>query len=172
MANAATPTRPRARTRYRRRLRSRIILGFVLLGFGLTLLLAFATIKVRDRVEDQLVTDVMNRNIYEYARRFFASPGSNPELPVQQMVGRVVVPAKFEQLRGEQPDWYALGDGIHMVHGQGDDHRKFSYRLAVRKRRQQRWRGLDISPPPGANRPWDGLTAAAHEASNTTKIKG
>ena len=47
-------------TRYKRRLRSRIILSFLLLGFGLTLLLAFATNWARNRVEVLLVVDVMN----------------------------------------------------------------------------------------------------------------
>ena len=65
------PASRRHRRRYRRRLRSRIILGFVLLGFGLTMLFAFATNWTRTRVENTLVEDVMNRNIDEYARRFY-----------------------------------------------------------------------------------------------------
>jgi hypothetical protein len=61
----STPERPaRSRTRrYRRRLRSRIILSFVLLGLGLTTLFAFLTQEARNRVENALVEDVMNRNI-------------------------------------------------------------------------------------------------------------
>jgi len=45
----------RRRTPYRRRLRSRIIVSFVLLGFCLTTLFAFATNWARMRVENQLV---------------------------------------------------------------------------------------------------------------------
>ncbi|MFX8059736.1 hypothetical protein ABTK63_20645, partial [Acinetobacter baumannii] len=59
-AAAASRRRPR-RTRYRRRLRSRLILAFALLGFSLTLLLAYSANWVRNRVEDELVLDVMNR---------------------------------------------------------------------------------------------------------------
>src|SRR5690606_12008574 len=92
--------------RYRRRLRTRIILSFLLLGFGLTLLLAFATNWARNRVENQLVEDVMNKNIDEYARRFYSDPARNPDLPVQQMLARVVRQPNFEALRAEQPDWY------------------------------------------------------------------
>ena len=51
-ANTAPPRRQR---RYRRRLRSRIILAFVLLGFGLTTLFAFSTLALRNRLEAELV---------------------------------------------------------------------------------------------------------------------
>ncbi len=128
----AEPAR-RKPTRYRRRLRSRIILSFLLLGFGLTLLLAFATNWARNRVENQLVEDVMNKNIDEYARRFYTDPAKNPDLPVQQMLARVVRRPNFEALRAEQPDWYEFDDGIHNVSGANPDGTAFSYKLAVRK---------------------------------------
>jgi len=124
---------PARKTRYRRRLRSRIILSFLLLGFGLTLLLAFATNWARNRVENQLVEDVMNRNIDEYARRFYTDPTRNPDLPVQQMLARVVKPSGFATLRRAQPEWYALPDGIHGISGNNPDGTPFSYKLAVRK---------------------------------------
>ncbi|MEO5566830.1 MAG: HAMP domain-containing sensor histidine kinase [Luteimonas sp.] len=119
--------------RYRRRLRSRIILSFLLLGFGLTLLLAFATNWARNRVENQLVEDVMNKNIDEYARRFYTDPTKSPDLPVQQMLARVVKRQNFEALHADQPDWYEFGDGIHNVSGTNPDGTPFSYKLAVRK---------------------------------------
>jgi signal transduction histidine kinase len=133
MADADPSARPRARTRYRRRLRSRINLGFVLLGFGLTLLLAYATNWVRDRVEDELVVDVMNRNITEVARNYATDPTGDPRVEVRQFRARVVTPDKFDLLRREQPDWYRLGDGIHKISGLNDDGTSFAYRLAVRK---------------------------------------
>ena len=118
--------------RGRRRLRTRIIVTFMLLGTGLTVLFAFATNWTRDRVENQLVEDMMNQNIDEYARRFYSDPG-NVTLPVQQMRGRVVAPGNFEALRREQPEWYRLGDGIHTIVGRDDDGTPFAYKLAVRK---------------------------------------
>ncbi|MEO6365646.1 MAG: HAMP domain-containing sensor histidine kinase [Luteimonas sp.] len=130
---AAESVPARRPTRYRRRLRSRIILSFVILGFGLTALFAFATNWTRDRVENDLVEDVMNRNIDEFARRYLDNPQVNPELPVQQMYARVVTRDKFEALKGEQPDWYELADGIHGLSGRNDDGSPFSYKLAVRK---------------------------------------
>lgn len=132
-ATPSTRTRGRLRTRYRRRLRSRIILGFVLLGLSLTLLLAFATNWVRNHVEDELVTDVMNRNIDEVARKFAADPTGEPVIPVQQFRARVVTPDKYERLREEQPEWYSLSEGIHTIRGLNDDGSPFAYRLAVRK---------------------------------------
>ncbi|WP_119718887.1 sensor histidine kinase [Cognatilysobacter tabacisoli] len=127
------PAPARRKIRYRRRLRSRIILAFVLLGFGLTALFAFATNWTRNRVENQLVEDVMNRNIDAYAQQYFADPSGKPEFGVQQMLGRVVRRDRFEDLRVEQPDWYALPDGIHSINGTNPDGSPFSYKLAVRK---------------------------------------
>src|SRR5690606_7106646 len=123
----------RKRGRYRRRLRSRIIVSFVLLGFCLTTLFAFATNWARMRVENQLVEDVMNRNIDEYARRYASDPSRNPDLPVQQMFARLVKPDRFEALRQEEPDWYEFKDGIHGVSGVDDRGQPYSYKLAVRK---------------------------------------
>ncbi len=123
----------RRRAPYRRRLRSRIIVSFVLLGFCLTTLFAFATNWARARVENQLVEDVMNRNINEYARRYELDPTRNPDLPVQQMRARIVGPDRFDALRVEEPDWYDFKDGIHSLGGVDEHGNPFSYKLAVRK---------------------------------------
>src|SRR5690606_11994267 len=100
---APAPPAPRPPPRARRRLRTRIILSFALLGLGLTLLLAFATNWVRGRVEEDMITDLMNRNIDAYSRRYYASGGRDIGLPVQQMYGRVVSSERFEALKEDQP---------------------------------------------------------------------
>ena len=128
---------PRRKSPGRRRLRTRIILSFAMLGLSLTLLLAFATNWVRGRVEEDMITDVMNRNIDAYSQRYYASGGRDIGLPVQQMYGRVVSSEKFESLKEDQPDWYRLGDGIHMVTGKNEDGTPFTYKLAVRKTQDQ-----------------------------------
>jgi signal transduction histidine kinase len=133
MAEADSSRTPRRPARFRRRLRSRIILAFVLLGFGLTALFAFATNWTRGRVENQIVEDVMDRNINEYARQYYSQPGTKPEFGVQQMFGRVVGKDRFEALRTEEPDWYELSDGIHSIQGSNADGTPFAYKLAVRK---------------------------------------
>jgi signal transduction histidine kinase len=122
----------RRKTRYRRRLRSRIILSFVLLGFGLTSLFAFATYWTRSRVENELVEDVMNKNIDEYARRYYADPGKNPAVPVEQIRAYVFSPDS-ERLRRDFPEWMKLGNGNHGLNGRNEDGTSFSYKLAVRK---------------------------------------
>ncbi|MGO3126537.1 MAG: sensor histidine kinase [Luteimonas sp.] len=127
------PARTRGRRRYRRRLRSRIILSFVLLGLGLTTLFAFLTQEARDRVENTLVEDLMNRNIDEYARRYYVDPAVNPAVPLEQIRARVIKRERFEELRRDQPDWYELGDGIHNLSGVDEDGTPFRYKLAVRK---------------------------------------
>jgi signal transduction histidine kinase len=131
LANPTAPLRRRP-TRYRRRLRSRIVLSFLLLGFGLTLLLALTTNWARIRVEDQLVDDVMNRNINEFARRFYANPGSKPELAFQQMRAYAFAPDS-DRLQQDFPEWKALPDGIYGMSGVNADGTPFTYKLAVRK---------------------------------------
>ncbi len=128
---------PRRRPVLRRRLRARIVLSFFLLGLGLTLLLAFATNWVRNRVEEDMITDVMNRNIDVYSQRYYASGGRDIGLPVQQMYGRVVSREKFETLKEDQPEWYSLGEGIHNIVGRNEDGSPFAYKLAVRKTPEQ-----------------------------------
>jgi signal transduction histidine kinase len=123
---------PRRQTRYRRRLRSRIILSFLLLGLGLTALFAAATQWARNRVENELVEDVMNRNIAEAARRFELDP-ENPGAPVAQMRAFVYTPDRFAAVRANRPEWYALTDGIHGMSGIDENGEPFAYKLAVRK---------------------------------------
>ncbi|HVI58746.1 MAG TPA: HAMP domain-containing sensor histidine kinase [Luteimonas sp.] len=127
------PERALARKRrYRRRLRSRIILSFVLLGFGLTALFAFATNWTRNRVENALVEDVMNKNIDEFARRYYNNPQTTPDLPVQQMRAYVFAPDS-QRLRTDFPEWGALPDGIYGMKGTDEAGTTFFYKLAVRK---------------------------------------
>jgi len=123
----------RRRAPYRRRLRSRIIVSFALLGFCLTTLFAFATNWARSRVENQLVEDVMNRNVDEYARRFYSDPSRSPDLPVEQMLAYVFPKDKFDRVRQERPEWTRLPNGNHNITGIDDQGKPFAYKLAVRK---------------------------------------
>ena len=131
---ASTPSSPVAinpRARYRRRLRSRIILAFVLLGFGLTGLFAWATNWTRNRVENQLVEDVMNRNIEMAARQFELDP-DNPQFAVDQIRAYVYPIDKIDSVRVNWPEWYELPDGIYGMTGVANGE-PFAYKLAVRK---------------------------------------
>ncbi len=123
----------RPRRSYRRRLRTRIILSFVLLGLGLTALFAYATIMARQRVENQLVEDVMNRNLDESWRRYVQSGGQAPSAPVEQIKGYFYTADQFEELRQRRPEWYALGDGIHNITNIDEDGTLYTFKLGVRK---------------------------------------
>ncbi|MDR1074834.1 MAG: HAMP domain-containing histidine kinase [Xanthomonadaceae bacterium] len=129
---APSKSAPRHR-RFKRRLRTRIIVTFMVLGTGLTVLFAYLTDYARHRVESQLVEDMMNRNIDEYARRYYVNPSVNTDLPVQQMLARVVKRDRFDELRQEEPDWYEAKDGIHTLGGVDENGEPFAYKLAVRK---------------------------------------
>ncbi|WP_298573696.1 HAMP domain-containing sensor histidine kinase [uncultured Luteimonas sp.] len=118
--------------RYRRRLRSRIILSFVLLGLGLTALFAFMTQEARNRVENALVEDVMNRNIDEAARQFAINPQA-PIAPVTQIRAFIYTPDRFDSVRTNRPEWYDLPDGIHGISGTDEAGQPMAYKLAVRK---------------------------------------
>ncbi|HEX7915940.1 HAMP domain-containing sensor histidine kinase [Rudaea sp.] len=52
--------------KFRRRLRSRIIISFALFGFGLTALFAAATLYMRARLEDQLVNNDLGRQVKNF----------------------------------------------------------------------------------------------------------
>ncbi|WP_368561743.1 sensor histidine kinase [Pseudoxanthomonas sp. UTMC 1351] len=133
MPAADPPKRSRRAVRFRRRLRTRIILSFLLFGTGLTALFAYLTDFTRERVENQLVEDVMNRNIDEFARRYYSDPGTSPDLPVQQIRAYVFTPDKFDRVREERPEWAELPNGNHNVSGVNESGDPFIYKLAVRK---------------------------------------
>lgn len=125
----------RRRRRFRRQLRSRIILAFVLLGFGLTALFAWATNYTRNKVENQLVEEMLTRNISEAARQMDLDP-ENPDfqLDVNQFRAYVYTPDKFELVRINKPIWYDLQDGIHTVTERDEDGTDRVLKMAVRKR--------------------------------------
>lgn len=130
-AESRRPAAVRA-AKYRHRLRTRIILSFFLLGTGLTALFAYLTDVARQRVETQLVEDVMNQNIDESWRQFQIDP-ENVQAPIVQMRARIIRPDGFERLREQEPDWYEFRDGIHNVSGMDENGQPYYYKLAVRK---------------------------------------
>jgi len=65
--------------RYRRRLRSRIIISFALFGLGLTALFAVATVYMRTRLEDQLVNSTLTRELKNFVD--FKRDNPDPNAP-------------------------------------------------------------------------------------------
>ncbi len=99
----------RAVPRGRRRLRTRIIVIFTLLGFCLTALFAYSTTWLRTRVENQLLSDSLNRNIDAYAGAFQRDP-QNVTFQFEGVKGWVYARDRF----GRVPeDWRKLREGIH-----------------------------------------------------------
>ncbi len=112
----------------RRRLRTRIIVTFTLLGFCLTALFAYSTTLLRTRVEDQLLAEALNRNIDAYASAFQLDP-SNATFSFEGVKGWVYA---RDRLGNAPEDWRNLRDGIHELHGK-ENGKPFAYKLAVRR---------------------------------------
>ena len=114
--------------RYRRRLRSRIILSFFLLGFGLTALFATATVLLRERLEDQLIGEALFQNVQDFADQY--DPEGTGGIPFEKITGSVFSARRF----GNVPlNWKNLPDGVHEVTETDERGRDSVYKLAVRK---------------------------------------
>lgn len=116
--------------RYRRRLRSRLIVSFGLLGFALTATFALAVLYLRDRTEDQVIGTALVENIDDYARQFYEDPAGAGGVPLENIQGRVFSRAKFGNV---PPEWADLPDGVHQLVGADERGREVHYKLAVRK---------------------------------------
>src|SRR5690606_3005243 len=115
--------------RYRRRLRSRIILSFFLLGFGLTGLFAVATVLLREQLEDQLIGEALFENVEDYAQQFYEDP-DNTDVLFEKIWGITYSKRRF----GNVPfNWRDLPDGIHELTDTDDRGRTRTYKLAVKK---------------------------------------
>ena len=126
MPESAAPRRAPAG---RRRLRTRIIVTITLLGFCLTALFAYSTTLLRTRVENQLLSDALNRNIDAYASAFERDP-TNATFAFEGVQGWVYA---NERLANAPADWRGLRDGIHELHGVEENGEAFAYKLAVRR---------------------------------------
>jgi len=116
------------RRRYRRRLRSRIILSFVLLGLGLTAMFAIAAVFVGAVVEDQTVGSVLKHNVDEYAERFYQDRSAE-WAPLSSVRAIVYGPGRLHNV---PPDWAELETGVYNITGE-EDGEPFVYRLVVKK---------------------------------------
>ncbi|MGY0610942.1 sensor histidine kinase [Luteimonas sp. A501] len=116
------------RRRYRRRLRSRIILSFVLLGLGLTAMFAIAAVFVGAVVEDQTVGSVLKHNVDEYAERFYKDRSAE-WAPLSSVRAIVYGPGRLHNV---PPDWAELETGVYNITGE-EDGEPFVYRLVVKK---------------------------------------
>lgn len=115
--------------RYRRRLRSRIILSFFLFGFGLTALFAAATVLLRERLEDQLIGEALFENVNDYAQQFYVDPEST-NFRFEKISGITYSKRRF----GNVPfNWRDLPDGVHEISDRDENGNPRTYKLAVKK---------------------------------------
>lgn len=116
------------RMQSRRRLRSRIILSYALLGFGLAVLFGLAAVYVRNHVEDRLIVEQLQNDVDNLVKQVRADPtrpaGTN-----------LVVPWIFSKRKEYKIPlaWQDFGTGVHDWTGQGPDGRMHHYKIAVRR---------------------------------------
>ena len=116
--------------RYRRRLRSRIILSFFLFGLGLTGLFAAATVLLRERLEDQLIGEALYENVSDYASGYRSNPDDPIGVQFEKINGYVFSERRF----GNVPfNWRDLPDGVHEIADRDENGRPRYYKLAVKK---------------------------------------
>lgn len=114
---------------YRHRLRTRIILSFVLLGFGLTATFAVATLWLREWLENQLVGDALLENVADYAESFYRDPQSQGA-PFERIEGVVFSRRRFANVPFA---WRDLPNGVHDLVDTDAQGKTVVYKLAVRK---------------------------------------
>jgi signal transduction histidine kinase len=114
---------------YRRRLRSRIILSYLLLGFGLAVLIASATVYLRASVERKVIGQALVKNVDDYANGFYTNP-DKAGVPFEKLVGHVYGIGKIALV---PPEWRNLPSGIHELQETDAAGSTHTYKLVVRK---------------------------------------
>ncbi len=114
---------------YRRRLRSRIIVSYLLLGFGLAVLIASATVYLRARVERQVIGQALKNNVDDFADGFYVNP-DKAGVPFEKLVGHVYGIGKIALV---PPAWRDLPSGIHELQETDASGNPHTYKLVVRK---------------------------------------
>lgn len=111
----------------RRKLRFRLIISFALFGFGLSALFAVASLYVRAKVEDQLVTAALQGDIDQAVNKTIANQPAQSEL--------VEAWFKSERTLYKMPlAWQNLDTGVHDMYEVDASGRTKHYKLAVRRK--------------------------------------
>jgi signal transduction histidine kinase len=116
---------------YRRRLRTRIIVSFVVLGFGLTALFAVATLLLRARIENQLVEEWLQKE----ARAFleFKREHPAPDAPYHLSTAQI---ENFAFRPGSPMiplTWAKLPSGVYDMRDPYADRASDAYKLVVER---------------------------------------
>ena len=120
---------PRMRPRHRQRLRARIIVSFLLLGFGLTTLFAASTLALRERIENQLVVDWLGAEASSFLQFKREHPSVDAEYALQeQQIALFAYRPGSPQIPHA---WRDLPAGVHDWHDPDGQGRGADYKLAV-----------------------------------------
>ena len=116
--------------RYRRRLRSRIIISFALFGLGLTALFAAATIYMRMSLEDQLINSTLSREVKNFVD--FKRNNLDPNAPWSMSVYFVDIfsARKFSNVPFA---WQISETGVYDIEDVGREGKIRPFKLAVYK---------------------------------------
>ena len=120
---------------YRRRLRARIIVSFVLLGTGLTAAFALATLLLRSNIENDLIDSWLARE----AKNFVEFKRENPDPNAPFALSRQIeIIARSPRTISNLPfAWQRLDTGVYEMVDDDESGEKRPYKLAV-------YRGEDI----------------------------
>ena len=111
---------------YRRRLRTRIVLAFVLLGFGLTALFAIVTLYVRNNLEQQLIEETLEREVQNLVAQVETNPDVAPFF--------LLYDAKTWSLKNAfrtDPHYRDLPPGLHEVQQEAPNGSMRVYKVAI-----------------------------------------
>ncbi|MEP6484939.1 MAG: HAMP domain-containing sensor histidine kinase [Rudaea sp.] len=115
---------------YRRRLRSRIIISFALFGLSLTALFACAAIYLRERLEDQLV----NNNLEREVRKFVDFKRENPDPDAKWFLSDYDLDIKGKNYFANVPfSRQKYNSGVYDIQELGTEGKMRPYKLAVFK---------------------------------------
>jgi signal transduction histidine kinase len=111
----------------RRKLRFRLVVSFALFGFGLSALFAMASLYVRAKVEDQLVTAALQGDIDQAVDKTLSNQPAQSEL--------VEAWFKSDRTLYKMPlAWQNLDTGVHDLYDVDASGRTRHYKLAVRRK--------------------------------------
>src|SRR5690606_13255048 len=116
--------------RYRRRLRSRIIISFALFGLGLTALFAVATVYMRTRLEDQLINTTLQRALHKSVAFTRDTPSPEAQFPMPLIQLQIVRAGRIATV---PLAWQKFEPGVHEIEDIGRESKMRPYRLAVYK---------------------------------------
>lgn len=115
---------------YRRRLRSRIVISFLLLGTLLTTLFAIAVLLLRSRLEEQLINNTLQREVANFVDFKRANPDESARFAFsKQIFAEVVGASKFANIPFDRQK---LATGVYDRAEDGGEGRRY-YKLAVHR---------------------------------------